>query len=83
VYNGPVYDCQQCGACCLAGTQDTGIDYVFLRPDEGRRMKRLGLTVIRVGGQSFLGAPPHAGAGGLPTCVAFAGRIGDDCRCSI
>ena len=46
-------------------------------------MQRLGLTVVQVKGESFLGARPHAGAGGQAACVAFAGQPGGTCRCSI
>jgi hypothetical protein len=56
VWNRPVCDCQRCGACCLSGVDDGGADYVSLRADEARRMKRFGLTVVRVEGKAYLGA---------------------------
>jgi Fe-S-cluster containining protein len=83
MWNSPVYACQECGACCLSGVAFSSVDYVFLRQDEAKRMKRLGLTVVQVEGRPFLGARPHAGAGGLSACVAFAGQLGGQCGCSI
>jgi len=83
VWNGPVYDCQECGACCLSGGDSTGTDYVYLDKNEARRMKRLGLTVIQAEGRSFLGVRSHLGAGGQPACVAFHGVMGARCGCSI
>jgi Fe-S-cluster containining protein len=80
LWSGPVYDCLECGACCLSGA-GTGVDYVWLSKPEAKRMKRLGLTVVQVGPSPFLGARPHAG--GRSACVAFAGQVGGGCGCSI
>jgi Fe-S-cluster containining protein len=60
-----------------------GAEYVYLARDEAKRLKRWGLTVIRVDGSEYLGTRPHAGAGEQPACVAFVGEIGRDCGCSI
>jgi Fe-S-cluster containining protein len=76
-----VYDCQTCGACCVHPASAVGGAYIHLTDDEERRMKRLSLSVIQKGGESFLGARP--GPGSRPVCVAFAGRVGGWCGCSI
>jgi Fe-S-cluster containining protein len=84
LWNGPEYDCQDCGACCVQQAPFDGASYVYLDRTETRRMRRLGLTVVRAAvGASFLGCRAHAGAGGQPTCVAFAGVVGGPCGCSI
>jgi Fe-S-cluster containining protein len=56
--------------------------YVWLTNDESKQMRRLGLTVIRAGGSSFLGTRAREGAGN-PSCVALRGRVGGPCRCAI
>ena len=76
------YDCQRCGACC-GDQQSSGVaGYVYLERDESRVMKRLGLSVVSMPGQSFLGTRSLAGET-VPFCVAFRGRVGSRCRCSI
>ena len=57
MWKGPVYDCQQCGACCTNQEYDPAVGYVCLTRDESKQMRRLGLTVVRAGGRSFLGDP--------------------------
>jgi uncharacterized protein len=84
LWNGPAYDCQQCGACCVQQKPFDGTSYVYLDRDEAKRFRRMGLTVVQgVGGDSYLGCRSHAGAGGRPTCVALDGKIGIFCGCSI
>ena len=80
MWKGPVYDCQKCGACCTNHEQDHG--YVWLTNHESKQMKRLGLTVVRAGGSSFLGTRAREGAGN-PGCVALRGSVGGPCRCAI
>ena len=80
MWKGPAYDCQQCGACCTNGA-DAGTDYVYLRKDEARRMRRLGLSVVQSSGASYLGL--RARGEGPPACVAFRGDVGGPCGCSI
>ncbi|HLJ93320.1 MAG TPA: YkgJ family cysteine cluster protein [Gemmataceae bacterium] len=82
VWKGPVYDCQQCGACCTNQGFDPAIGYVYLTKDESKQMSRLGLTVVRTGGSSFLGTHDREGASN-PSCVALRGRVGGPCRCAI
>jgi uncharacterized protein len=82
VWKGPVYDCQQCGACCTNQEFDPAIGYVYLTKDEAKQMRRLGLTVVRSGGSSFLGTRDREGASN-PSCVALRGRVGGPCRCAI
>src|SRR5260370_42640864 len=84
MWNGPEYDCQACGACCVQQGALDGSSYVYLDREEARRMRRLGLTVVRAAlGASFLGCRAHDGAGGPPTCVAFEGVVGGACVCSV
>jgi uncharacterized protein len=84
VWNGPEYDCQECGACCVQQGAPDGACYVYLDREEARRMRRLGLTVVRAAlGESFLGCRSYGGAGGRPTCVAFQGVVGGSCGCSV
>jgi Fe-S-cluster containining protein len=82
MWKGPVYDCQQCGACCTNHEHDHAVGYVWLTSDESKQMRRLGLTVVRAGGSSFLGTRTRDGAGN-PSCVALRGRVGGPCRCAI
>jgi Fe-S-cluster containining protein len=61
-----------------------GTAYVYLDPEETRRMRRLGLLVVNATlGARCLGAAPHKGAGRRPACVAFAGELGRQCSCAI
>jgi Fe-S-cluster containining protein len=84
MWNGPEYDCQACGACCVQQPPFDGRSYVFLDRQEAKEMRRLGLTVVQAAlGGSFLGCRTHAGAGGRPACVAFQGQVGGTCGCSI
>jgi len=84
LWNGPEYDCQSCGACCVQQPASDGISYVFLDRQEAKAMRRLGLTVVQAPpGDSFLGCRTHQGAGGRSACVAFQGRVGGPCGCSI
>ena len=79
---GPIYDCQQCGACCTNQECDPAIGYVNLTKDESKQMRRLAPTVVRDGGSSFLGTRAREGDGN-PSCVALRGRVGGPCRCAI
>jgi Fe-S-cluster containining protein len=45
-------------------------------------MRRLGLTVVRTGTNSFLGTRHQEGTSN-PSCVALRGNIGGACRCAI
>jgi len=81
VSDGRDYDCQSCGACCVHPGSTNGAAYIFLQGDEPARLKRLGLPVIQVKGDSYLGARPCAG--GRLVCIAFRGRVGGECGCSI
>jgi Fe-S-cluster containining protein len=82
--NGPDYDCQTCGACCVQLGPWDGNAYVYLDRDEAGEMRRMGLRVVLTAFGSFcLGAAPHEGAGGRPACVAFTGTLGGRCGCSI
>jgi uncharacterized protein len=81
VSNGRDYDCQSCGACCIHQRSARGGAYIFLQYDEPARMKRLGLPVIHVMGDPYLGA--RSCAGGDLVCVAFRGKVGGECGCSI
>jgi Fe-S-cluster containining protein len=82
VWNGPTHDCEQCGACCANPDRVPADGYVYLAADEGRQMKRLGLTVVHTGGSTFLGTRHRAGSD-HPVCVALRGRIGGSCRCTV
>jgi Fe-S-cluster containining protein len=75
----PPYDCQQCGACCADFTGTHG--YARLARGEAARLRRLGLSVVREPGESFLGT--RADADGRDVCAAFAGALGGPCSCSV
>jgi Fe-S-cluster containining protein len=75
------YDCQRCGACCVDPFGGEG--YVFLGAQEAKRMRRLGLAVVRAWDGSFLGTRARPADGGRRTCVAFRGEVGGGCGCSI
>ena len=84
LWNGPVYDCQLCGACCVQQGLFDGTSYVYLDRQEAKRLRRMGLTVVQGAlGDSYLGCRSHAGAGGRPACVALEGKVGLRCGCSI
>jgi Fe-S-cluster containining protein len=76
------YDCQTCGACCIS---DPGAraGYVGLDTDDQHRMLQLGLPLVKSGGRMELGTVPYDGPGGERVCVAFAGTVGESCRCTI
>ena len=82
MWQGPVYDCQQCGACCTNQEYDPAGGYVCLTRDESKAMRRLGLTVVRAGGSLFLGTRDREGTS-HPSCVALRGGVGGPCRCAI
>src|SRR6516164_10617150 len=82
VWKGPAYDCEQCGACCSNRESIPAVGYVCLTKHESKQMKRLGLSVVRAGGSSFLGTRDRDGAS-HPTCVALRGGVGGPCRCAI
>src|ERR1700694_4044635 len=79
--NGIVYDCQRCGACCVDALAGEG--YAWLDRAESKRMKRLGLHVVLVSGDSCLGTRAHGGGGGEWVCVAFQGEIAGSCGCAV
>jgi Fe-S-cluster containining protein len=83
MWHGPVYDCQQCGACCAkpAGFPETA--YVFLEREESKRLKRIGLSVVQTTSGPYLGVRAYVGDAVQSICVAFRGAIGAACRCSI
>jgi Fe-S-cluster containining protein len=76
-----VYDCQQCGACCVDYFGTPG--YIPLEGGEVGRMRRLGLPVVTWHDQTLLGTRSHDGPTGATCCVAFAGAVGTDCACAI
>jgi len=83
VSDGPSYDCQTCGACCVQFGRYDGNAYVYLDRDEARVLRRLGLPVVPGPfGSSCLGARRYEGAGGRPACSAFTGQLGKACGCS-
>jgi Fe-S-cluster containining protein len=75
------YDCQTCGACCIDYFRTPG--YIQLTDAEAVAMRRLGLPVVREFGQLELGTKPHDGGPGEVCCVAFVGKVGGECACSI
>jgi Fe-S-cluster containining protein len=83
MWNGPVYDCQQCGACCADQDASPEGGYVYLDKEESKRMKRMGLSVVQDCGDSFLGTRAYPGGEAPLVCVAFRGAIGGRCGCSI
>jgi Fe-S-cluster containining protein len=47
-------------------------------------MRRHGLRVIEAAlGAKCLAAAPHEGAWDYPACVAFEGKLGERCGCSV
>jgi Fe-S-cluster containining protein len=83
MWNNAVYDCQECGACCINPGYFGGTAYVYLTRDESKRMKRLGLSVIHDAGDAHLGSRVQVRGNGQPICVAFRGDVGATCTCSI
>jgi Fe-S-cluster containining protein len=83
MWNGPTYDCQQCGACCVNPSFLGGTAYVFLTREETKRMKSLGLSVVQVSGRSHLGTRAPSSGAGPAVCVAFQGGVGGRCGCAI
>jgi Fe-S-cluster containining protein len=79
--DGPAYDCQHCGACCVDESGHAG--YVRLSGQEEARLRRLSLAVVTEKGEPFLSTRPHRGKGGGSICSAFAGRVGRRCGCSV
>src|SRR4051812_22929023 len=79
--NLPVYDCQQCGACCIDYFGTRG--YINLGRGEPERLRRLGLPVVQLYGRPYLGTQPHTGPGGDTVCTAFSGSVSGDCACTI
>jgi hypothetical protein len=75
-------DCQTCGACCVSYLGDAK-GYVTLTDNERRRVRRLGLPVVRRGEERRLGTVPYAGEGGERICAAFGGTVGEPCGCTI
>jgi Fe-S-cluster containining protein len=82
VWKGSAYDCQQCGACCTNQESVPATGYVCLSGDEPKRMKRLGLSVVKADGSFFLGTRGRAESC-YPVCVALHGRVGSECGCAI
>jgi Fe-S-cluster containining protein len=83
MWNESSYDCQQCGACCINPGILSGTAYVYLEKHEARQMRRMGLTVIKVVGDSYLGTRTKDIGTDEPVCVAFEGKLGRTCGCSI
>lgn len=84
MWNGPVYDCRQCGARCVQQGPFDGTSYVYLDRQEAKRLRPMGLTVVQGAlGESYLGCRSHASAGGRLACVALQGKVGIACSCSI
>jgi uncharacterized protein len=83
MWTEPIYDCQQCGACCVNPGYFAGTAYVYLTKDEAKRMKRTGLSVVQAAGHAYLGTRASLGSGGRAICVAFTGQVGGQCGCSI
>lgn len=76
-----MYDCQQCGACCISPSPAYG--YVRLAVVESMQLNKLGLPVVSEQQTRYLGTTPYYGAGGERICTAFDGRVGQRCGCSI
>jgi Fe-S-cluster containining protein len=83
MWNESTYDCQECGACCVSQEVFSGSAYVYLTRDESKQMKRLGLSVVQVSGESHLGTRARAGGDGRSVCVAFRGEVGGRCGCTV
>ena len=83
LWSEPIYECEQCGACCANHGSFPATGFVFLTKDESKRMKRLRLSVVQASGNSFLGTRSRAGAEIAPVCVAFRGDVGGKCHWSI
>jgi len=82
--DGSVYDCQTCGACCVQLGPFDGTAYVYLDKNEASLLRSYGLPVLRTAmGGYCLGARAHEGNGGRPACVAFVGKLGGPCSCSV
>jgi Fe-S-cluster containining protein len=82
VWNGPVYDCQQCGACCINQQAAPAVGYVRLTKHESKQMKRLGLSVVQTDNKSLLGTRNRVGTT-HSVCVALRGHVGGQCGCAI
>jgi Fe-S-cluster containining protein len=76
------YNCQACGACCVS-PNGAEAGYVGLGAGDARRIRRLGLPLVRHRGELLLGTVPYPGEGGERCCVALAGTVGESCACSI
>ena len=64
-----MYDCQQCGACCISPSVAYG--YVRLAGLESMRLNHLGLPVIAEQRTMYLGTNPFYGEGGERICEIF------------
>jgi len=82
VWNGPAYDCQQCGACCSNQQAAAAVGYVRLTKHESKQMKRLGLSVVQSDNKSLLGTRNRVETT-HPVCVALRGHVGEQCGCAI
>jgi Fe-S-cluster containining protein len=83
MWNQTIYDCQECGACCVNPGHFGGTAYVYLTRDESKRMKRIGLSVVQDAGVAHLGTRMQPRGNGAAICVAFRGDVGATCGCSI
>jgi Fe-S-cluster containining protein len=82
MWNGPTYDCQQCGACCISSFGERA-GYVALAQDDVIRLGRVGLPLVPFGNETLLGTVAYEGTGGERICAAFGGVVGGGCGCSI
>lgn len=77
-----VFDCERCGACCLAGSWDSPTTYfVDLTPREARQIQSIDLGLVAFEKTRF-GRKPVMDVEG-PRCAALDGTIGQKVGCSI
>jgi uncharacterized protein len=82
------YECCRCGACCCSPWQGEG--YVRLYEPDSARLRRFALPVVTLlqpgeGGQmeELLLLATRRDLEGTRVCIAFAGKVGEACGCSI
>lgn len=79
------YDCQSCGACCVAGSYDSNNGYVGLDDKDTQRLLSLPVVAPHVqkrdDGYGYrLGTKPYENT---RACAAFEGTVAGVCQCSI